>query len=385
MSDSFPDHIEILLSRFREGQLSQKESQTLSDYADKDPSLLDHALLVQGLRADAMVDAEWERRGLLAALGATASRGAIPVITQLRRTQRRPLWLATAAAIMLACGLGYWTAQSLGTEPQHVLQVTHRQELTLGDGIVAIVDPGTQIIESNQGWFIRRGRAMVSADEGDWSSFELGTPHGPLKIIGTAYEVEVQADHSDLKVFEGSVAAGSAQTNVDEGEALRLGLEPDAVAKPMTASIPSAVTSLQRTPSYLFKRLETRGSPRQRHLDIPPVPSERFTVTWPIMLEAPGEIGYTVTYGSTDGSNIPKELELKKPGKSRLMAGKWLTCELHYVFLGQQSGFDGWLVEIRVDGHPLLRDLINNQPPQVQFSLTSGTVRGGEATLHLDP
>ncbi len=180
---------------------------------------------------------------------------------QTPRRRVRPRWLLpTAAAAMLVLGLGLYTkltrnetvcdightalvagrglhleragkdipAPALGTRsvaPGDVLHCEAAAEARLGERVRLVLDGGARLsIGLPDVVTLERGRAWFEVAPG---AFEVRTPYGPVRVLGTAFEVDLRGGRLEVGVAHGRVAAGGHE--IGPGERLSLGtVGPDA-------------------------------------------------------------------------------------------------------------------------------------------------------------
>jgi len=101
-------------------------------------------------------------------------------------------------------------------QPGDVLRCRAPAEVRLDDRVRLVLDAGSRVrLESAAAVTLEAGRAWFEVEPG---AFEVRTAHGPVRVLGTAFEVDVRAGALEVAVAHGRVAAGGHEI----GAGLRL-------------------------------------------------------------------------------------------------------------------------------------------------------------------
>ncbi len=100
-----------------------------------------------------------------------------------------------------------------------VLHCLEAAEARLGERIRIVLDGGARLrIESGERVALQEGRAWFEVAPG---AFEVETPHGPVRVLGTAFEVDLRAGGLEVAVAHGRVRAAAQE--IAQGEQLSQG------------------------------------------------------------------------------------------------------------------------------------------------------------------
>lgn len=214
----------------RVGELAQRHLDGLAnaiELAELDAALRRDPAAAQRYVQAACLDADLRRLLRVAAV--------VPTRRVTRRVQRpaaRPRllpWLAVAALVLLALGVGWWELRPAPAIPAPFAQAG--QSLPSGSpltGEVAITGGGTVTLPAGAQavaagtadapeLHLDRGTAICQvASRAGRGPFTVVTPHGRLRVVGTAFTVAV-ADDTSLAVQDGVVEASTSTASVSVG------------------------------------------------------------------------------------------------------------------------------------------------------------------------
>ncbi len=240
-------HFEQLAGRYLDGLATAADLAELQAGLNADPALarvfVAQARLEGDLRLAHRTAAEPTSGRLTERIAQANQAGARRSVRRHRPRRSRWLWpLALAATLLLATGLLWWTTGleaiidcpfavaghgvPAGTSLSDSVDLAGGGRIELDAGAEAVADGtvGSPVLQ------LRRGRANCQvASRAGRGPFTVQTPHGDLRVVGTAFRVEV-TDHTDLTVHEGVVEASCAGSIVAvmPGQRVRLttGLPP---------------------------------------------------------------------------------------------------------------------------------------------------------------
>lgn len=87
-------------------------------------------------------------------------------------------------------------------------------EAHLGDRIRLVLDAEARLrLEGSEAVTLLSGRAWFEVRPG---AFEVRTPHGPVRVLGTAFEVDLRGDALAVSVAHGRVAAGGHEIGASD-------------------------------------------------------------------------------------------------------------------------------------------------------------------------
>lgn len=166
--------------------------------------------------------------------------------------RRRPWRIAAAVAAVLLCGLLVWRGSRTPDHPTLTLVAGHGIERIAADGtpqpaparaavrvrrgdvltcrepaeahlggrVRLVLDAEARLrIDDAARVTLERGRAWFEVEPG---AFEVATRHGPVTVLGTAFEVDVRGEDLAVAVAHGRVAAGGRA--IDAGMRLAGGM-----------------------------------------------------------------------------------------------------------------------------------------------------------------
>lgn len=102
----------------------------------------------------------------------------------------------------------------LAIQAGDVLRCEAAAEARLGERVRLVLDGGGSLrIDANDAVTLERGRAWFEVTPG---AFEVRTTHGPVRVLGTAFEVDVREEALVVAVGHGRVAASGVEIRTGE-------------------------------------------------------------------------------------------------------------------------------------------------------------------------
>ncbi len=147
---------------------------------------------------------------------------------QARRHRRQPwvrgAWLALAAMLVLAVGIGYRQHGREALDGQrYVSAVGERRELRLADGSVLALAPGSEVLarfdEHRRQVDVLRGQVQFVVGQDPGRPFEVAVGEVRVHDIGTVFQVVRNGDAGSVGLLEGAV-------EVQGRDGVRLALAP---------------------------------------------------------------------------------------------------------------------------------------------------------------
>jgi len=95
-----------------------------------------------------------------------------------------------------------------------VLRCAQAAEVRFGDRVRVVLDGGAALrVEAEDALALERGRAWFEVAPG---AFEVRTIHGPVRVVGTAFEVDLRSGTLEVAVAQGWVIAGGHEILAEE-------------------------------------------------------------------------------------------------------------------------------------------------------------------------
>ena len=184
------------------------------------------------LNADPAHESAWQEAQAMWRELDTLQVSDIPAIqARARKNQSRRLqclrW-AAAASVLLVTGL--WATQQPQFYADYYTAKGAQQELRLADGSQVWLDTGSAISSEFEAQWRRitlhEGEAYFQVAADATRPFEVQTPHGRVRALGTAFDIRVGEEESIVTVFEHAVRidtpAGLSVERLEQGQQLRL-------------------------------------------------------------------------------------------------------------------------------------------------------------------
>ncbi|MDA1194297.1 MAG: FecR family protein [Planctomycetota bacterium] len=168
-----------------------------------------------------------------------------------------------------------------------VLTCDEPAEAQLGERVRLVLDAGARLrIENAERVTLEAGRAWFEVRPG---AFEVGTAHGPVRVLGTAFEVDLRTGALDVAVAHGRVAAGGHELSAGQRLVASSSIEPDEGRAGAWFQRPSLIVAggpaRLGEPLRLVLRLENRTST----LLTLPAPSDARFAFWLHFADAEGQ------------------------------------------------------------------------------------------------